>query len=390
MLSLERCETRGAAGTAGAEGRTLGSATPYHASRPPQVVSGSSAYFFDPAGLFVPAAAAGGHAAPGPARPGGRGASGPVAAQYSIADADLRSSFADQFAVWGFAEGCDLASGHVAATLLRLPLPQPMAQAVTAGVAAASGAARAPVGAAAGLRAMGLAAGSVAGAVRALRALAAQGPRSLLFLSSLTGLEVSLLRPPLPPPHAPAGLGQPAGPHGPSSAAANTTGAGKVARELLLQVRMPQGPAMRVQGLQHARPTPLPPCTHAAPLGPSSRQPASLSRLPLLPHHSPQATVIPLEPDSRPRPDFTAEGAATRQRPSGPAALGKALGKALVAALGRGGAGGGGAGGGGLGAGGHGGGGGWGGSQGPDGTRMYVLPLVRPAGVGWREQHPLR
>ncbi|GLC59948.1 hypothetical protein PLESTB_001557000 [Pleodorina starrii] len=251
-----------------------------------QVVSGNSTYMFDPSGAYLgsggggSAAAAAGSGAGGGARArsGGGGGPSPRAKQYVHASSDLLSTFADQFSVWSFADGYDIRS-HVSATLLRLPLrraaPQPPGAAAAAAAAArARGGGGGGAGGGRGLRGGGLAVATLESVEAALRQFAVHGPRSLLFLHCLTGIEVSLLRPS-------------------SGAAAPAAAAGG---------RPPGGVA------------------------PS----ASLRRELLL-----QATVVALDPD-RPRPDFGGAGAAARQRSGGPGAL-KALAQAFGRTLGRGG-----------------------------------------------------
>ncbi|GIL55477.1 hypothetical protein Vafri_11042, partial [Volvox africanus] len=215
------------------------------------------------------------------------GAASPRAKQYVHVSSDLLSTFADQFAVWSFADGYDIRS-HVNATLLRLPL-RPASPAAAAGAAAAArergGAAAATAGGIRGPRSGGLAVATLESVETALRQFAVHVPHSLLFLQCLSGIEVSLLR---PPPSAPrtttgnAAAAVAAASRVGSAAAAANTSTGITTRELLLQ-----------------------------------------------------ASLVALDPD-RPRPDFNAAAAVTRQRSGGgPAAL-KALALAFGRSLGRG------------------------------------------------------
>ncbi|KXZ55127.1 hypothetical protein GPECTOR_3g279 [Gonium pectorale] len=222
-----------------------GRATPYSAglqsaflvSEILQVVSGSSTYMFDPSGVYLGGGGGGGEGRGASARSRVAGGT-PRAKQYVHVNSDLLSTFADQFAVWSFAEGYDI-HGHVPGTLLRLPLRREAPRAAAAGGAGAGAGAGAAAGrsgrsggsgASLGLRGGGLAAASCESVERALRVFAAQGPRSLLFLQSLTGIEVSMLpagapaRSPAPQQHPGAGAGSGPGP--------------ALGRELLLQASL--------------------------------------------------------------------------------------------------------------------------------------------------------
>ncbi|GFR39739.1 hypothetical protein Agub_g221, partial [Astrephomene gubernaculifera] len=93
-----------------------------------QVVSGSCSYMFDPSGAYLGGSTGSGAGAGGSA---GRSSSGsgpsrsrhagglatPRAKQYLHVSSDLTTTFADQFAVWSFAEGYDIRQ-HVSATLI--------------------------------------------------------------------------------------------------------------------------------------------------------------------------------------------------------------------------------------------------------------------------------
>ncbi|GLI60510.1 hypothetical protein VaNZ11_002673 [Volvox africanus] len=259
-----------------------------------QVVSGNSTYMFDPSGAYLGAGGAGaatGSASAARGRGGGGGGGGtaanPRAKQYVHVSSDLLSTFADQFAVWSFADGYDIRS-QVNATLLRLPLRR-ASPAAAAGAAAAArergGAAAATTAGLRGLRSGGLAVATLESVETALRRFAVHVPRSLLFLQCLSGIEVSLLRPPLPAPRTSAAgvaTAATAASRVGAAAAASNTSTGITTRELLLQ-----------------------------------------------------ASLVVLDPD-RPRPDFNAAAAVTRQRSGGgPAAL-KALALAFGRSLGRG------------------------------------------------------
>ncbi|EFJ44918.1 hypothetical protein VOLCADRAFT_118510 [Volvox carteri f. nagariensis] len=257
-----------------------------------QVVSGDTTYMFDPSGIYLGSgtgSTAGSGGGGGGAGRGRGGALSPRAKQYKHASSDLLSTFADQFAVWSFADEYDIRS-PINATLLRLPLrrasPPPLGS-VAAGAAGAAAIARArgeSVAAAdtRGLRNGGLAAATLESVEAALRQFVVHAPRSLLFLHCLHGIMVSLLRP------------QPAA----SEATASTASAGAA--------------------------------TGSTAAGTGAATGSRAVREVLL-----QARVVTLDTD-RLRPDFAALGAAARQRSSGPAAL-KALAQAFGRSLGRGG-----------------------------------------------------